>query len=85
MKIQRTVTAEGKAGVATRIDTIDTATINFLTNIRGFDKVPGLPVTPEQVLSEYRPLGIIAQPSHARCSLWFWQPSAKQPNLPVGW
>ena len=42
MKIQRIITAEGKTGVATRVDTIDTATVPFLTNIWGFDKVPQL-------------------------------------------
>lgn len=58
MKIQRIITAEGKSGVATRIDTIDTATIDFLTNIWGFDRVPDLPLRPEQVLGEYQQLGI---------------------------
>ena len=33
MKIQRIITAEGKTGVATRIDTIDTATM-FSANIK---------------------------------------------------
>ena len=47
MKIQRIITAEGKTGVATKVDTIDTATVAFLTNIWGFDKVPNLPLTPE--------------------------------------
>ena len=70
MKIQRILTAEGKTGVATRVDTIDTATIDFLTNIWGFDKVPGLPLTPEQVLGEYRPLGIFGPLGGLRVDLF---------------
>jgi hypothetical protein len=70
MKIQRVVTAEGKTGVATRIDTIDTATIDFLTNIWGFDKVPGLPLTPEQVLGEYIPLGMFGPLGGLRVDLF---------------
>jgi hypothetical protein len=52
MKIQRIITAEGKSGVATKIDTIDTAKVDFLTNLWGFDKVPDLPLTPEQVFGD---------------------------------
>ncbi len=40
MKIQRIITAEGKTGVATKIDTIDTATVDFLTNIWDSTKFP---------------------------------------------
>jgi hypothetical protein len=58
MKIQRIITAESQSGVATKIDTIDTAKIDFLTNIWGFDRVPDLPLRPEQVLSEYQRLGM---------------------------
>ncbi len=58
MKIRRIITAEGHNGVATRVDTIDTATAEFLTNIWGFDRVPTLPLRPEQVLGEYKALGM---------------------------
>jgi hypothetical protein len=40
MMIQTIITAEGKAGVASKVDTIDTVTVDFLTNIWGFDQVP---------------------------------------------
>jgi hypothetical protein len=58
MKIQRIITAEGESGVATRIDTIDTAAIQYLANIWGFDRVPDLPLRPEQVLGEYQRMGV---------------------------
>ena len=74
MKIQRIITAEGKSGVATRIDTIDTATVDFLTNIWGFDKVPDLPLKPEQVLGEYKPLGIFGPLGGIRVDLFTLAP-----------
>lgn len=78
MKIQRVVTAEGKTGVATRIDAIDTATIDFLTNIWGFDKVPGLPLTPEQVLGEYIPLGMFGPLGGLRLDLFTLVPETAE-------
>ncbi len=78
MKIQRIVTAEGNTGVATRIDTFDTATIAFLTNIWGFDKVPGLPLTPEQVLGEYRPLGMFGPLGGLRVDLFTLAPETAE-------
>jgi hypothetical protein len=70
MKIQRIITAEGKSGVATRVDTIDTATIDFLTNIWGFDQVPHLPLSPEQVLGEYQRMGMFGPLGGVRVDLF---------------
>jgi hypothetical protein len=78
MKIQRIITAEGKTGVATRIDTIDTATADFLTNIWGFDKVPELPLTPEQVLGEYKPLGMFGPLGGIRVDLFTLAPETAE-------
>ena len=81
MKIQRIITAEGKTGVATKVDTIDSATVPFLTNIWGFDKVPTLPLTPEQVLGEYKPLGIFGPLGGLRVDLFTIAPeTAKGPS-----
>jgi hypothetical protein len=76
MKIQRIITAEGKSGVATRTDTIDTATIDFLTNIWGFDRVPDLPLRPEQALGEYKKLGIFGPLGGLRVDLFTLAPEA---------
>ncbi len=78
MKIQRIITAEGKTGVATKVDTIDTATADFLTNIWGFDKVPALPLTPEQVLGEYKPLGMFGPLGGLRVDLFTLAPEAAE-------
>ena len=78
MKIQRIVTAEGKSGVATKIDTIDTAKVDFLTNIWGFDKVPNLPLTPEQVLGEYKPLGMFGPLGGLRVDLFTLAPETAE-------
>lgn len=78
MKIQRIVTAEGKSGVATRIDTIDTATSDFVTNIWGFDKIPHLPLAPEQVLGEYQKMGIFGPPGSFRLDLFTLAPETEK-------
>ena len=74
MKIQRIITAEATNGVATRIDTIDTATTDFLTNIWGFDKVPDLPLRPGQVLGEYKRLGMFGPLGGMRVDLFTLAP-----------
>ena len=74
MKIQRIITAEGQSGVATRIDTIDTAKIDFLTNIWGFDRVPDLPLRPGQVLGEYKKQGMFGPPGSIRVNLFTMAP-----------
>lgn len=81
MKIQRIVTAEGKTGVATRVDTIDTEIVDFLINIWGFDKVPGLPLTPEQVLAEYKPLGMFGPLGGLRVDLFTLVPETAKGAL----
>ena len=59
MKMRRIVSAESKAGVVMQVDDLlDTDTADRVVNIWGFDKIPELPLTPEQVLGEYKRLGI---------------------------
>jgi len=74
MQIKRIITAEGKNGVATRTDTFDTSTIDFLTNIWGFDQVPNLPLSPEQVLGEYQKMGIFGPVGGIRVDLFTLAP-----------
>lgn len=74
MQIKRIITAEGKNGVATRTDSFDTSTIDFLTNIWGFDQVPNLPLSPEQVQGEYQKMGIFGPPGGIRVDLFTLAP-----------
>jgi hypothetical protein len=70
MKIRRIVTAESKAGVIMQVsDVLDTDTADRVTNIWGFDKLPALPLTPEQVLGEYKRLGIFGPQGSVRVDL----------------
>jgi hypothetical protein len=78
MQIKRIITAEGKNGVATRTDTFDTSTIDFLTNIWGFDHVPELPLKPEQVLGEYQKMGIFGPPGGIRADLFTLAPETAE-------
>jgi hypothetical protein len=77
MQIKRIITAEGKTGVATRTDTFDTTTIDFLTNIWGFDRVPDLPLRPEQVLGEYQKRGIFGPLGGIRVDLYTLPPETE--------
>ena len=78
MQIKRIITAEGKNGVAIRTDTFDTTTIDFLTNIWGFDRVPDLPLRPEQVLGEYQKMGIFGPPGGIRVDLFTLAPETAE-------
>jgi hypothetical protein len=70
MKMRRIVSAEGKAGVVMQVtDLLDTDTADVVTNIWGFDKTPELPLTPEQVLGEYKRLGIFGPKDSVRVDL----------------
>lgn len=82
MKIQRIITAEGQSGVATRIDSIDTAAVQYLSNIWGFDQIPELPLTPEQVLGEYQKKGVFGPLGGVRVHLVVSKPETGQgPSL----
>ena len=82
MKIQRIITAEGQSGVATRIDTIDTAAIKYLSNIWGFDRVPDLPLSPQQALGEYQKKGAFGPLGSMRVHLAVAKPEPqKGPQL----
>lgn len=74
MKIKRIITAEGKNAVATRTVTFDTSSIDFLTNIWGFDQLPTLPLKPEQVLGEYQKMGIFGPLGGIRVDLFTLAP-----------
>lgn len=70
MKMRRIVSAETKAGVLMQVDDLlDTETADRVTNIWGFDKIPQLPLTPEQVLGEYKRLGIFGPKDSVRVDL----------------
>src|ERR1700759_3772899 len=70
MKMRRIVSAETKAGVVMQVDDLlDTDTADRATNIWGFDKIPQLPLTPEQVLGEYKRLGIFGPKDSIRVEL----------------
>jgi hypothetical protein len=70
MKMRRIVSAESKAGVVMQVsDILDTETADRVTNIWGFDKIPELPLTPEQVLGEYKRLGIFGPKDSVRVDL----------------
>ena len=70
MKMRRIVSAEGKAGVVMQVEELlDTDSAERVTNIWGFDKVPELPLTPEQVLGEYKRLGIFGPKNSVRVDL----------------
>ncbi len=74
MEIRRIITAEGTTGVASRIDTIDTTVIDYVTNIWGFDRVPSLPLKPEQALGDYQKLGIFGPTGGIRVDLFTLPP-----------
>ena len=78
MQIKRIITAEGTNGVATKTDTFDTSTIDFLTNIWGFDRVPDLPLSPEQVLGEYQKMGIFGPLGGIRADLFTLAPETAE-------
>ncbi len=80
MKVRRIVTAENKSGVAVQTETFDTAAVDFLTNIWGFDRVPNLPLRPEQVLGEYKPQSIFGPHGGIRLDLLTIVP--ERPGVP---
>ena len=80
MKLRRIVTAESKTGVAVQTDTFDTTVVEFLTNIWGFDRVPSLPLRPDQVLGEYQPKSIFGPHGGIRLDLFTLVP--EKPGVP---
>lgn len=74
MKIKRIITAEGQSSVVTKIDTIDTSIVDHVTNVWGFDRVPELPLRPQQVLGEYQPMGIFGPLGGIRVDLYTLPP-----------
>ncbi len=78
MKMRRIVSAESKAGVVMQVDDLlDTETADRVTNIWGFDAIPELPLTPEQVLGEYKRLGIFGPKDSVRVDLKSFPPRTR--------
>jgi hypothetical protein len=70
MKMRRIVSAESKTGVIMEVtDLLDTNTADRVTNIWGFDQIPELPLTPEQLLSDYKQMGIFGPKDLLRVDL----------------
>ena len=68
--MNRIVSAESKAGVVMQVEELfDTETADRVTNIWGFDQSPELPLTPGQVLGQYKRLGISGPKSSVRVNL----------------
>ena len=84
MKIRRIVTAESKSGVAVQAsDLLETTLVNLPTNIWGFDQLPTLPLTAEQVLGEYRQKGLFGPKGALRVDVMSFPPetSNQAPDL----
>ena len=82
MKMRRILSAEGKTGVVMQVsDVLDTETADRVTNIWGFDKIPQLPLTPEQVLGEYKRLGIFGPKGSVRVDLGHQGPEIRRARL----
>lgn len=57
--MRRVISAESGSGVVMQVtDLLDTDKADLCTNIWGFDEIPVLPLTPGQVLGEYKRLGL---------------------------
>ena len=80
MMFRRIVTVESKSGVAIQTDTFDTEAVEFLADIWGFDRLPTLPLRPEQVLGEYKPQSIFGPPGGIRLDLFTLVP--EKPGVP---
>lgn len=66
MRIRRFTTAESPAGVRVQADDVldsSAAGAMDVVDIWGFDKVPALPVRPEDVLGDYRRVGAFGRPA----------------------
>lgn len=86
MKMRRIVSAESKAGVVMQVsDVLDTETADRVTNIWGFDKIPQLPLTPDQVLGEYKRLGIFGPKDSVRVDLQVIPPEKAGVTDPAQW
>ena len=78
MKMRRIVSAETKAGVVMQVDDLlDTETADWVTNVWGFDKIPQLPLTPDQVLGEYKRLEIFGPKDSVRVDVQIIPPKAR--------
>jgi hypothetical protein len=84
MKMRRIVSAESKAGVVMQAsDLLDARTADLCTNIWGFDKIPDLPLAPEQVLGGYNQRGIFGPKDGVRVNVISLAPEkgGKAPDL----
>ncbi len=82
MDIRRITSAEAPSGVVTQTDDIlDTAsrTSTDVVNLWGFDKVPDLPLRPEQVLGAFQQMGIFGPLGGIRVDLFVIPPVGDEP------
>jgi hypothetical protein len=69
MKVRKIVTAEGRSGVAAKIEDFDTDNVKYLRNLWGFDQIPDLPLSAAQALGEYKKMGIFGPSGSFRVHL----------------
>jgi len=63
-------------------DILDHRTADVVTEIWGFNKIPNLPLTPEQVLGDYKKLGIFGPSGSVRVNISAFPPADGQsPDL----
>ena len=75
MKLRRIVTAESKSGVVVQASDLPETTMAGLpTNIWGFDQLPTLPLTDEQVLGEYLQKGLFGPKGALRVDVMSFPP-----------
>jgi len=83
MKMRRIVFAESKDGAVVRTtDMLDTEATP-IGNVWGFDDLPRLPLRPEQVLADYKGLGIFGPKNSVRVDIMSLAPekAGKAPDL----
>ena len=84
MKMRRIVTAQRQSGVVVHAsDLSETVMTGLPTNIWGFDQLPALPLTAEQVLGEYLQKGLFGPKGAVRVDVMSFPPetSNQAPDL----
>jgi hypothetical protein len=86
MKIERLTTAETATGVVTRTDDVlDTSLPDAMhANIWGFDAIPDLPLSPEQLLGDYVDMGLFGPPHSVRVDVLILPPETGEKPADLG-
>jgi hypothetical protein len=85
MKIRRIVTAESKSGVVVQAsDLFESTSSGLPTNIWGFDQLPALPLTAEQVLGEYQQKGLFGPKGALRVDVMSFPPETNNQAPDLG-